>query len=165
MTNQTATPNSPWYHIPAGLITTILDAMEANPDGGTINIHTRLAPDNGHYAVGGYAQAWDSFGALFYTISDNPLDLVRDNEFWQDLASRIQQHWHEIYRVGHIGWWATNGEFFVDAVEILPCKHNSGSSVFETQHVRSIAMANGTDNQQDAIGHVCTDGNYEEIEL
>lgn len=152
-------------HIPAGLISTILDAMDANPNGGTLNIHTRLAPDNGHYAIGGYAQAWDSFNALFYTIADKPLNLVRDDEFWRELASRIQKHWHEIHRAGHIGWWATNGEFFVDAVEILPCKHNTDATIFETQHIRSVAMANGLDNQQDAIGHVCTDGTYQEIQL
>lgn len=161
MTNLITDPS----RIPAGLITEILDAMEANPYGGTINVHNRHKPDNGHYAIGGYVQEWDSFGAMFYTIADKPLNLVRDDEFWRELASRIQRNWLAIHRVGHIGWWSTNGEFFVDAVEILPCKHNSKTTILENQHIRSVAMANGIDNQQDAIGHVCTNGKYEEISL
>ena len=149
----------------ARLIEALLINIRNNPAGGTISLDTLKPAMPGYYAVGGYVQEFDSFGALFYSITDNPTSDQFANEFWESLTPRIMRNWDAIQEANNIGYWYTNGELFIDVVKTTPCFHDDTSSTIKHDHVRALAMTAGIANQQIAIGHVCTDGTYEEITL
>ena len=95
----------------------IVDAVNMNPDGFTLNIQTGELVDHG-IAVGGYhldhgfsEPDWLRFsndGAGF-TV---PFEVLRE---------QVEQSWDAIERVSHIGGWLNHGVLILDLVEVFNC--------------------------------------------
>lgn len=157
---------------PEVLTTELLTLLKQRPEGVTMDVETLSPREGNYYAIGGFVQTYDGFGALLYRIVEDLRlnDLLNSEEFYGDLSNRISVYLDQIREHGCLGAWFENGELFIDVVEAWECRCN------EAEHANPEALGTGVArlavrqahaNKQDAIGHVCdrVDGGYETIYL
>lgn len=154
---------------PEVLATQFLSLLKQRPSGVTMDVTTLSEREGNYYAIGGFVQSFDGFGALVYRIVDDLPALLDSEEFYGDLIRRITANIDAIREHGCLGGWYENGEFFVDVVEAWDCLHNDEDAKYRglTDGRGRMAVAQAHKNEQDAIGHVCTGvhGGYETIPL
>lgn len=129
----------------------VIEACRDYPAGFTLNLHTLELEETG-YAVGGWVQPFDGFGAMLYWLGK-----PAGEEFFVSLRKRLEEFWPELLSHGHLGAWARDGEVIIDSVELYRCECEG------IGWTRSYAISAGYRNRQDAIGHLC--GQFELIQL
>lgn len=126
-----------------------------------MDVSTLGAQEGNYYAIGGFVQSFDGFGALLYRIVDDLPALLNSEEFYGDVERAIAGNLDAIREHGSLGAWLENGELFIDVVEAWDCRCDVNDAT------RRFAVKQGHKNEQDAIGHVChrIAGGYETIRL
>jgi hypothetical protein len=152
---------------PEVLTTNLFTLLKHNHAGVTMDVETLSEREGNYYAIGGFVQSFDGFGALLYRIVDDLPALLDSPEFYGDVERRIASNLDAIREHGCIGAWYADGELFIDVVEAWDCLHNAGVTDEEFSARGRTAVAQGHVNKQDAIGHVCigVQGNYESLYL
>ena len=151
---------------PEQLVTELFTLLKQNPDGATLDVETLGAgAEHDGYAIGGFVQEFDGFGALVYRIVDDLPALLNSEEFYGDVERRVSKHIDAIRERGYLGAWYEHGELFIDVVEVWECLCGK-DDVLADSRLR-LAKRKGFENEQDAIGHVCqfVAGGYETIPL
>ena len=92
----------------------IIDAVNQNPKGFTLNIQTGDMLDHG-IAVGGY-----HLDHGFTEPDWVRLDAGEAMNF-EMLFNTVEQSWDAIQQVGHIGGWLNEGILVLDLVEVFNC--------------------------------------------
>jgi hypothetical protein len=151
------------------LVTALFTALKRDPSGATIDANDLSREASGVYAIGGFVQSFDGFGALLYRIVDDLRALLDSEEFYGEVERLITRNLDAIREHGHLGAWYANGELFIDVVECWECRcheADQGIGKLGTTVVR-LAVMQAHRNEQDAIGHVCAteEGNYRTIYL
>ncbi len=123
----------------------IIDALNSNPLGFTLNVNTGGVVTHG-MAVGGYHQEdgntdphwlqWDNDGASFSV----PFEALHD----------VVEEWLPIIQTaGYIGGWVVTGTLTLDIVQVYPCiSHTEGIA-------DATAFLEGSRLDQEAIGWLC----------
>lgn len=153
VSNHMALPNS------EQLTTALFTALKRDPSGATLDANDLSREAWGVYAIGGFVQSFDGFGALLYRIVDDLPALLDSEEFYGDVERRIASNLDAIRERGHLGAWYEHGELFIDVVECWDCRCHIGDQT------KRLAIRKGHENGQDAIGHICAllENNYETI--
>lgn len=143
---------------PRKLAALIQKRLQANPAGFTLDVATGKEPEPGYFAVGGMAQPYGHFGALYYTPGTS-IDQA-------ELIELIERNWETIQVSGHVGAWVDGlgqqADLFIDATYLIRCDCGTDFTA-----ARNGAIYLGKKNAQVAIGHVCNSvkSGYETIKL
>lgn len=124
----------------------IIDAVNTNPNGFTLNIQTGELFDHG-FAVGGYHQDHGfSYKRDWIRLGNDGASFTVSFEM---LFEQIEQSWDAIEQVSHIGGWLNDGVLVLDLVEVFDCIACTVGDADATPFLE------GSRLEQEAIGWLC----------
>lgn len=130
----------------------VMDAINKNPNGFTLNIETGELVDHG-IMVGGFHYPNEDANWLHYEAGVAvPFEALFDE---------IEQAWDEITNTGHIGGWENRAGITLDITAVYDC-------IICSQGIQeATAFLDASRNEQEAVGWLCPTfaGGYKEVKV
>ena len=121
----------------------IIDAVNMNPNGFTLNIQNGKLIDHG-IAVGGYHKPNGSQNWL--RLSNDGAGFTVPFEVLREL---VEESWEQIESAGFVGGWLSDGVLILDIVELYDCVYCSIGFADASPFVDAYKL------KQDAVGWLC----------